>query len=87
MYHDVGLAPLKALYFEESINVSLNLPILRTSVDHGVAFDKAYKNADISLKSYINAARYAMDNAKTSQNSKNVSLKSYNNTQVLSKER
>ena len=44
MYHDQGLAPLKALYFDESINVSLNLPIIRTSVDHGTAFDIAYKN-------------------------------------------
>lgn len=43
MYHDQGLAPLKALYFDESINVSLNLPIIRTSVDHGTAFDIAYK--------------------------------------------
>jgi 4-hydroxythreonine-4-phosphate dehydrogenase len=43
MYHDQGLAPLKALYFDESINVSLNLPIIRTSVDHGTAFDLAYK--------------------------------------------
>lgn len=60
MYHDVGLAPLKALYFEQSINVSLNLPIVRTSVDHGVAFDKAYKNdQNLSLQSYINAAMYA----------------------------
>ena len=41
MYHDQGLAPLKALYFDEGINVSLNLPILRTSVDHGTAFDLA----------------------------------------------
>jgi len=39
MYHDQGLAPLKALYFDEGINVSLNLPILRTSVDHGTAFE------------------------------------------------
>ena len=61
MYHDVGLAPLKALYFEESINVSLNLPILRTSVDHGVAFDKAYKNeGNINLQSYLNAVKYAL---------------------------
>ena len=44
MYHDQGLAPLKALYFEQSINVSLNLPIIRTSVDHGTAFNIAYKN-------------------------------------------
>lgn len=60
MYHDQGLAPLKALYFDESINVSLNLSILRTSVDHGTAYDKAYKNANISLKSYINAVKYTI---------------------------
>ena len=41
MYHDQGLAPLKALYFDESVNISLNLPIIRTSVDHGTAFDIA----------------------------------------------
>jgi len=54
MYHDQGLAPLKALYFDESINVSLNLPIIRTSVDHGTAFDIAYTRKAKS-KSYINA--------------------------------
>ena len=54
MYHDQGLAPLKALYFEESINISLNLPIIRTSVDHGTAFDIAYKGEAKTL-SYINA--------------------------------
>lgn len=59
MYHDQGLAPLKALYFDESINVSLNLPILRTSVDHGTAFDIAYKsNRKLNLKSYLNAIEY-----------------------------
>ncbi|HIP13254.1 MAG TPA: 4-hydroxythreonine-4-phosphate dehydrogenase [Arcobacter sp.] len=58
MYHDQGLAPLKALYFDESINVSLNLPILRTSVDHGTAFDIAYKNNNnLSSLSYINAVK------------------------------
>lgn len=62
MYHDVGLAPLKALYFERSINVSLNLPILRTSVDHGVGFDVAYKReVEIHNLSYINAVKYAVD--------------------------
>ena len=60
MYHDQGLAPLKALHFEESINVSLNLPIIRTSVDHGTAFDKAYKNEKISNISYINAIKEAV---------------------------
>ena len=57
MYHDQGLAPLKALYFDESINVSLNLPILRTSVDHGTAFDIAYKNL-AKTSSYENAIKY-----------------------------
>jgi 4-hydroxythreonine-4-phosphate dehydrogenase len=59
MYHDQGLAPLKTLYFEESINVSLNLPILRTSVDHGTAFDIAYKNK-ADTKSYENAIKYVL---------------------------
>jgi 4-hydroxythreonine-4-phosphate dehydrogenase len=54
MYHDQGLAPLKALYFDEGINVSLGLPIIRTSVDHGTAFDIAYQNKALIL-SYINA--------------------------------
>jgi len=58
MYHDQGLAPLKALHFEEGINVSLNLPILRTSVDHGTAFDVAYSQEKLSGVSYINAVRY-----------------------------
>ena len=58
MYHDQGLAPLKALHFDEGINVSLNLPIVRTSVDHGTAFDIAYSGADISNLSYINAIKY-----------------------------
>lgn len=58
MYHDQGLAPLKALYFEEGINVSLNLPIKRTSVDHGTAFDRAYKKENnLSNLSYINAVK------------------------------
>lgn len=60
MYHDQGLAPLKALYFDEGINVSLGLPIIRTSVDHGTAFDIAYKNK-ASLSSYINAVSSALD--------------------------
>ncbi|MEA2016899.1 MAG: 4-hydroxythreonine-4-phosphate dehydrogenase [Campylobacterota bacterium] len=60
MYHDQGLAPLKALYFEEGINISLNLPIIRTSVDHGTAFNIAYKkDNNLSSKSYINAIKEA----------------------------
>ncbi|KAA6227339.1 4-hydroxythreonine-4-phosphate dehydrogenase [Campylobacter sp. LR286c] len=60
MYHDLGLAPLKALYFEKSINVSLNLPIIRTSVDHGTAFDKAFKGLKLNTKSYKQAVKFAI---------------------------
>ncbi len=60
MYHDQGLIPLKTLYFEEGINVSLNLPILRTSVDHGTAFDIAYRHK-ASITSYLNAVGYIKD--------------------------
>jgi len=59
MYHDQGLAPLKALYFDESVNISLNLPIIRTSVDHGTAFDIAYQGKAKNL-SYINAVKSAI---------------------------
>lgn len=59
MYHDQGLAPLKALHFDESINVSLGLPIVRTSVDHGTAYDIAYK-LEASTKSYENAVKEAV---------------------------
>ncbi|QKF81387.1 4-hydroxythreonine-4-phosphate dehydrogenase [Halarcobacter ebronensis] len=62
MYHDQGLAPLKALYFDQSVNISLNLPIVRTSVDHGTAFDIAYeKNRAINCKSYKNAIKEAVN--------------------------
>ncbi len=61
MYHDQGLAPLKALYFDEGINVSLNLPIIRTSVDHGTAFDVAYKGIKLSSLSYLNAVKYIIN--------------------------
>jgi 4-hydroxythreonine-4-phosphate dehydrogenase len=44
MYHDQGHIPAKLLDFEHTVNVSLGLPIVRTSVDHGTAFDIAGKN-------------------------------------------
>jgi 4-hydroxythreonine-4-phosphate dehydrogenase len=43
MYHDQGHIPAKLLGFEQTVNVSLGLPIVRTSVDHGTAFDIAGK--------------------------------------------
>ena len=41
MYHDQGHIPLKALCFDEAVNTTLGLPIVRTSVDHGTALDIA----------------------------------------------
>ena len=58
MYHDQGLIPVKLLAFEEAVNVTLGLPIIRTSVDHGTAFDIVGKNkADAgSMKAAIRLA-------------------------------
>ncbi len=43
MYHDQGLIPVKLVHFNEAVNVSLGLPIVRTSVDHGTAYEIAGK--------------------------------------------
>ncbi|HVZ65857.1 MAG TPA: 4-hydroxythreonine-4-phosphate dehydrogenase PdxA [Lacunisphaera sp.] len=43
MYHDQGHIPLKALAFDSAINTTLGLPVIRTSVDHGTAFDIAWQ--------------------------------------------
>ncbi len=43
MYHDQALIPLKTLDFDAGVNVTLGLPIIRTSPDHGTAFDIAGK--------------------------------------------
>ena len=43
MYHDQGLAPFKMLYFRDGVNLTLGLPFVRTSPDHGTAFDIAGK--------------------------------------------
>jgi len=59
MYHDQGLIPLKALAFDEAVNVTLGLPIIRTSVDHGTAMDIAWKGiaSESSLLAAIRMAR------------------------------
>ena len=49
MYHDQGHIPAKLIGFEDTVNVTLGLPIIRTSVDHGTAFGKlACMHANIS---------------------------------------
>ena len=58
MYHDQGLIPLKLLCFKKAINITLGLPFIRTSPDHGTGFDIAGKNiADPS--SFVEATKLA----------------------------
>ena len=58
MYHDQGLIPVKMLAFDDAVNVTLGLPLIRTSVDHGTAFDLVGKNLAHpgSMKSAIRLA-------------------------------
>jgi 4-hydroxythreonine-4-phosphate dehydrogenase len=62
MYHDQGLIPLKLLHFDDGVNITLGLPIIRTSVDHGTAYDLAGKGIANSLSmkmAILTAARMA----------------------------
>ena len=43
MYHDQGLIPFKMIHFNDGVNTTLGLPIIRTSVDHGTAYDIAWQ--------------------------------------------
>ncbi len=60
MYHDQALIPLKALHFDDGVNITLGLPIIRTSPDHGTAFDIAGTGA-ASPNAMIAAIRMAAD--------------------------
>ena len=57
MYHDQALIPIKTLAFDDGVNVTLGLPFIRTSPDHGTAFDIAGRLANPS--SLIAALRLA----------------------------
>jgi 4-hydroxythreonine-4-phosphate dehydrogenase len=63
MYHDQGHIPLKMLAFDEAVNVTLGLPIVRTSVDHGTALDIAWQGR-ASPRSLFEAVRVAAALAK-----------------------
>jgi 4-hydroxythreonine-4-phosphate dehydrogenase len=63
MYHDQGLIPLKTLAFDRGVNVTLGLPFVRTSPDHGTAFDIAGKGV-ASVGSVVAALRMAQDMAQ-----------------------
>ena len=63
MYHDQALIPVKALDFDHGVNVTLGLPIIRTSPDHGTAFGIAGKGqADVGAT--VAAIRLAADCAR-----------------------
>lgn len=64
MYHDQGLIPLKMLHFDDGVNITLGLPIIRTSVDHGTAYDLA-GTGRASEKSMLAAIRMAVQMAKS----------------------
>ena len=71
-YHDQGLIPVKLLAFGKAVNVTLGLPIVRTSVDHGTAFDIAGRGvADPSsmIEATLLAARLAAARPIGAQNS------------------
>ena len=62
MYHDQGLIPLKLLSFNRSVNVTVGLPIIRTSVDHGTGFDiagKGWANPHSLIEAIKVAAHFA----------------------------
>lgn len=65
MYHDQGLSVIKHASFGETVNVTLGLPIIRTSVDHGTAYDLAAMGA-ASPQSLFAAIEYAANLAETS---------------------
>lgn len=60
MYHDQGLAPFKALAFERGVNYTAGLPIVRTSPDHGTAYEKAGRD-EADPRSMMSAIYSAID--------------------------
>jgi 4-hydroxythreonine-4-phosphate dehydrogenase len=66
MYHDQGLIPVKLLAFDTAVNLTLGLPVVRTSVDHGTAFDIAGQNRahEGSMKAAITMAAELADRAR-----------------------
>jgi len=63
MYHDQGLAPFKALTFGKGVNVTLGLPIIRTSVDHGTGLNIAGSN-NVDPSSFFESIKLAITLAK-----------------------
>lgn len=66
MYHDQGHIPMKLLDFDDTVNISIGIPIIRTSVDHGTAFDIAGKD-QANARNMMSAMRMAAKMAKSHQ--------------------
>ena len=60
MYHDQGLAPFKALAFSDGVNFTAGLPVIRTSPDHGTAYDLAGRD-EADPRSMMHAIYAAID--------------------------
>ena len=70
MYHDQGLIPFKLIHFKDGVNTTLGLPIIRTSVDHGTAYDIAWtgKADDTSLREAVKMAALQARNMQRPRN-------------------
>ncbi|MFA6543819.1 MAG: 4-hydroxythreonine-4-phosphate dehydrogenase PdxA [Limisphaerales bacterium] len=66
MYHDQALIPLKTLAFDTAVNTTLGLPVVRTSVDHGTAFDIAWQGK-ASAENLFTSVRLAAKLARSSE--------------------
>ena len=73
-YHDQGLVPVKLLAFGSAVNVTLGLPIVRTSVDHGTAFDIAGRGV-ADPGSLVHAVRLAAELAAAAAGERGVSTR------------
>jgi 4-hydroxythreonine-4-phosphate dehydrogenase len=73
MYHDQALIPIKTLDFEQGVNVTLGLPFIRTSPDHGTAFDIAGQGI-ANPDSLIAALRMAWSMSHSKENSAEISV-------------
>jgi 4-hydroxythreonine-4-phosphate dehydrogenase len=66
MYHDQGLIPVKLMAFDRAVNTTIGLPFIRTSPDHGTAFDIAGKGL-ASASSMKSAIEFAIELARLKQ--------------------
>ncbi len=89
MYHDQGLAPFKVIAFEDGVNYTAGLPIVRTSPSHGTAYDIAGENI-ANTQSFRNALLLAVDiynnrNDQYQLEKNAINIKDYNDLSEINK--